>query len=92
MGVIYLAVGVSRSTVTEGVVVRLWHDCTVFLEIELGQCWIGTWLRELWPLQLVEALSDSEAGSPLAERTGQMSGKFTLGRSRNRFEARSLSE
>lgn len=92
MGVIYLAVGVSRSTVTEGVVVRLRHHRPVFLEIELGKCWIGAWLRELWPLQLVEALSDSEAGSPLAERTGQMSGKFTLGRSPYRFEARSLSE
>lgn len=45
-----------------------------------------------WPLQLVEALSDSEAGGPLPECTGQVVVKLNLGHSTNRFEARSLRE
>ena len=46
MGVVDLVVGVSPRTVTKGVVVRLWHDRPVFLEIELGQRWVGAWLWE----------------------------------------------
>jgi len=92
MRVVNLTIGVSGSTLVKRVVIRFRHDRSVFLVIERGKCLIGARFRELWPLQLVEALSDSEAGGPLPECTGQVVVKLNLGHSTNRFEARSLRE